>query len=377
MIFGVSLNTGLDAQARRLSGDFPYPWDPRNARQILQWTIDNHFDHLLFGFELGNEQNAKYTAQQAAADIQVLHNLTLELWPDASKRPVLLGPDPHSYHNSEIDMYVKDWLKETRKLGVPIFAATHHEYTEVDSTSFTSAAALSVSGEIAAAVNASVRGEDPTVHIVGGEIGPHNGGSPTCTHDYMRWASFGDSLWYADALAAKARNGYYALCRQDYIGADYGLVDCSTGTPLPDFYTGLAFATFMGPKVLDTNTSNGTVRSYAHCAAGATDGTVAALVINLGDKHSAVSFPGLGNVTSAAVLAPSGEEGLTNATGLLGSEVALNGRVLRVGKDGQVPEITTEAVGAAAIRAPPTSISFLLLSSANHQDCMKQPSILV
>ena len=63
----------------------------------------------------------------------------------------------------------------------------------------------------------------------------------------MRWANFGDSLWYvcssvplnkdagifssqqmvligvggryADAMAVKAAHGYGAFCRQDYIGA--------------------------------------------------------------------------------------------------------------------------------------------------------------
>ena len=36
----------------------------------------------------------------------------------------------------------------------------------------------------------------------------------------MRWATFGDAFWYADNLAAMAKNGYSGLCRQDYIGAD-------------------------------------------------------------------------------------------------------------------------------------------------------------
>ena len=36
----------------------------------------------------------------------------------------------------------------------------------------------------------------------------------------LRWATFGDSLWYADNLAAMARHGYDGLCREDFIGAD-------------------------------------------------------------------------------------------------------------------------------------------------------------
>ena len=34
----------------------------------------------------------------------------------------------------------------------------------------------------------------------------------------MRWATFADSFWYADALATKAKFTYAGFCRQDFIG---------------------------------------------------------------------------------------------------------------------------------------------------------------
>lgn len=74
-----------------------------------------------------------------------------------------------------------------------------------------------------------------------GEIGPHNGGSPPCDPAWRRWANFADSFWYLDALGTKAANGYKAFCRQDYIGGDYGLLDCRTQVPTPDYYTGRGF----------------------------------------------------------------------------------------------------------------------------------------
>eukprot|EP01046_Picozoa_sp_COSAG06_P046186 COSAG06_NODE_6507_length_2902_cov_1.591509_3_plen_370_part_00 len=56
MIFGISMNTGEDLEMAAAEGGgaapYPYPWDPTNAREILQWTIDNQLDHLIFGFEL-------------------------------------------------------------------------------------------------------------------------------------------------------------------------------------------------------------------------------------------------------------------------------------------------------------------------------------
>lgn len=219
MVFGLSMNTGHDlghkeeqgAGAGAGAGDpgFPWPWDPTNAKSILAWTIAAGYDDLLFGFELGNEQNSKYTGKQIATNFGILHNLTIALWPDASKRPVLVGPDPHSYHGQDSKVsWIGDFLDAAAADGTPIFAATHHEYTEIQSPDFTSPEVLDISTVIAKMVNKTVRTHSKTAQVWGGEIGPHNGGSPVCDHTSMRWANFGDSFWYADSLGTKAQNGY-------------------------------------------------------------------------------------------------------------------------------------------------------------------------
>ena len=143
----------------------------------------------------------------------------------------------------------------------------------------------------------------------------------TCTG----WATFGDSFWYADNLAAMAKNGYAGLCRQDYIGADYGMVDCITGAPLPDYYTALLWAKTMGPAVLRavaTDSASGAVqpaetsaiRIYAHCTNKGTafyseaSGSVTVLAINVGDKPSTLHFPAsLGGAVHEYILSPSGD----------------------------------------------------------------------
>jgi heparanase 1 len=383
MVFGVSMNTGEDADSS--GGPYPYPWDPANARAILQWTIDAGYDDLLFGLELGNEQNNKYSAAQTAHNFGVLHNLSVELWPDASRRPVLFGPDPHSFHDGSGSAFEKgarwitDFLAATANAGLPIYAATHHEYIEVDDGSFTSPATLALSGQIASALNKTVRESGSAVRIFGGEIGPHNGGSPPCDHSSLRWAVFGDSLWYADNLAAKAKFGYSGSCRQDYIGADYGLVDCSTGAPLPDFWTGLVWATTMGPGVLSASVAgggdgNGTVRVYAHCTArgevaDVPAGAVTALVINLGARSTRATFGS--EVTRRYVLTPSVQAGssLSPHTGLLGTGIELNGALLRLSAAGAVPTIAGEPVGADRATVPPTSVAFFVLAKAGHPGC--------
>jgi len=118
--------------------EFPFPWDPSNARAMLRWVLDHGYGDLIHGLGLGNEVNTMYSPAKMAANFGILHNLTLELWPHAASRPKLFGPDPHSYHHVDIDSYMADFVSECEKAGVPLYGATHHEYIEVDITSFTS-----------------------------------------------------------------------------------------------------------------------------------------------------------------------------------------------------------------------------------------------
>jgi heparanase 1 len=398
MIFGLSMNTGEDVASDSHNGPYPYPWDPSNAREILEWTIDHQLDHLIYGFELGNEQNNKYTGVQTANDFAILYNLTVELWPDETRRPVLFGPDPHSLHGptgSQLD-WIASWLDSMAAKGVPVHAVTHHQYTEVDPSAngFTSATKLSLNGAIAAAINKTVRDHSSTARVFGGEIGPHNGGSPPCDHTSMRWAVFGDSFWYADNLAAMAKNGYSGLCRQDYIGADYGMVDCSTGAPLPDYFTALLWARTMGPNVLSSAATDkvtgkpqppetSAMRIYAHCTNKGTamysdtSGGVTILAINLGDTPSTLHFPAvLGEVVHEYILTPSSDasSSLSGLEGLLSTVALLNGTPLRIEHDGSVPSMppvihTQAGPGGASVIAPPTSVGFFVLPNAKYAGC--------
>jgi len=194
----------------------------------------------------------------------------------------------------------------------------------------------------------------------------------------MRWANFGDSFWYLDALGTKALHGYGALCRQDFIGADYGMTDCSTGTPLPDYWAGLLWSRLMGPTVLAARVEslNSTaIRAYAHCTVGH-NGSVTVLLINLSQQATIISlgFPGAGGDGGATAEAASRTEwhltqseqagGLTNATGLLGSQVELNGKIMAL-LDGEVPQLPRGKVGAGGgVALTGESAAFVVVPAA-------------
>ena len=201
----------------------------------------------------------------------------------------------------------------------------------------------------------------------------------------MRFAVFGDSIWYADSLALKAYHGYDLYCRQDYVGADYGMVDCLTGTPLPDFYTALVWNSVMGTGVLDAQvpTDNATsVRAYAHCSP-AEDGGITVLMLNLNAVavNATVSFADAspvakeGDAQVVYVLEGSDDAsaGLDGGVGLASTAAVLNGEVLALADDGTLPSVeglvVESGVGAAVVELAPASVTFVTYPQAGVGAC--------
>lgn len=354
---------------------FPQVWDPSNARALLEWTIKRGDSDLLFGFELGNEQNSKYDGDTTAKNFKILQELVDELWPGNVTKPKLIGPDPHSLKQDGPEKAILDWIRDflqgCKEHSVDLYAMTHHEYIEVDQNSFTSPSKLDVTKASAVAINRTVATTLPGVQPWAGEVGPHNGGSPPCDHTTMRWANFGDSLWYADAMAVKAAHGYGAFCRQDYIGADYGMLDCATGAPLPDYWTAIAFGQLMGQAVLQasvTTQNSSAIRAYAHCTTNSTS-SLTVLIVNLARQTVKVELEfsttavGRLDTQSEYHLEQSPDPSvLYNATGMLGTGVQLNGELLRLGADGSVPVLTAvDAQQVGQVQVGPESVTFVVV----------------
>ena len=153
-------------------------------------------------------------------------------------------------------------------------------------------------------------------------------------------------------MASKALNGYSLFCRQDYIGADYGLVDCSTGTPLPDFYTALIYKKTMGTNVINTTVSTANasaIRSYASCKEQGVGLTV--LLLNLAEKNVTVHLS-YGDESDKStprrvdwVLSGSqdSEQSINHLTGLKSTAVELNGELCVADSDGTIPDLKGSA----------------------------------
>jgi hypothetical protein len=175
-----------------------------------------------------------------------------------------------------------------------------------------------------------------------------------------------------DAMGTKAAHGFSVFCRQDFIGADYGLLDCETQTPLPDYYTSRLWSQLMGAGVLQATVPSGeprTLRAYAHCAADSPRDIVV-LLLNLGGQPLSVAVGPAAEPTAAAAAARTEwhfTAGAGSTGGLGGTAVRLNGSELKwQGPGHPLPAMpgVPQAAADVPVKLAPQSIAFVRLPGA-------------
>ena len=365
LIFGVNIHPAD-------SGDSPpkAAWNGTNARAAL--TFMKAQGAPLFGLELGNEQNTIMTAVEQAAAFRVLSGVLDDVYGSSSDRPVLLGPDPHSFKDAGSALpvtvrYISDFVEAA---GDILAYATHHEYIEIDYQNVVDPTFLDLTNTIAQAVVAGVRNVSATVGVVAGEIGPHNGGTygpggvvPNCAGNKV-CGRFGSAIWYADSMSTKAAAGYALYCRQDVIGADYGLINSTSLAPSADYWLLVLWKRLVGPRVLAVSglPPKATTRAYAFCAAPSATSTATLVLINLADASACVGLP----AGFAQPGAPLTQYSLTpGAGGVTSADTLLNGVPLVVGADGQLPALAGKTVAqAGGVTLPPLSVTLLTVPLA-------------
>jgi hypothetical protein len=212
------------------------------------------------------------------------------------------------------------------------------------------------------------------------------------------------------------------FARQDFVGIDYGILECASHAPLPDYYGGLLWSQLMGRGVLDVtrNVTHGgagakagagtgrSVRAYAHCApaaaaaaaagegpaAGSTNSVRAAatavtvLLLNLEPDAAASVNLGLlggGNDTNSSTQRM--EWHLTGPNGTNAAAVALNGLVLQYSVDPVSGEAVLPALGGRAVarvagqddvvQLAPASIAFIQVRDGAAAELCRQAAKLL
>ena len=372
LIFGVNFFPNGPATQKNKT------FDPTNAVVFFQYAKAR--GDAIWGVELANElgPDGILTAAEQAAGLLALDDALAGVYGAGAPRPLLIGPDALGFHtpapaaaaaaggglrfvpSADILTYMADYIVAAKGR---LFAVNHHCYIEINATNVLDPLFLDLTGAIARQVVAAVRNVSATVEIHAGEIGPHNGdGGPgdgrpgNCAGNLVcgRW---GSSLWYADSMGAMARAGYAAFMRQDFVGADYGLVNFTAPfLPSTDFWTLILWQRLVGTRVLAVLAPppDARVRAYAHC--GTTNGTVSLVFINLAPAPACVAAP-----TLADPMHPRSEWALTPLDGTVTSaRAALGGAPLALTAAGLLPPMPGATVAPTLpIQLPPLGIVFV------------------
>ena len=340
-----------------------------------------------WAFELGNEIDNRnlnegalcnITAAQQAAAFDAFADMVADALPGT----LLVGPDTGGRDPQQ-------WLQALLPAlgpGAQLHAVTHHVYNGVDRKSWASAAQLdSILPEIAW-YTSTVRSLAPHSAIWAGENGPTGGGDDgTCGSEAVcgRYAS---SVWYADDMSLRAKNGFVAHQRQDLFGGMYGLTNSLSSTmalgaddPISltaDFWLSFLFKRTLGLAVHNATSSDASVRAYAY--SGLPPSRFAApqcaqaqqlLLLNLAAEAADVSLPeGVAGDFAAWTLAAAGGD-------VFGFAATLNGVALPVKVDaggGEDPSAFLSNISVAPTTGPvsggvtlaPQSSTFLCYGAA-------------
>jgi hypothetical protein len=173
-----------------------------------------------------------------------------------------------------------------------------------------------------------------------------------------RWAaSFLDTFRYVDQMGRLAKQNVAAIFHNTLAASDYALIDDTTWEPRPSYWAAVLWRRLMGTTVLDAGPIRPGLHVYAQCLRDRPGG-VAYVAINLDrTKPAALELP------SAA------QRYTLTSDDLVGQTVKLNGRVLKLAADDQLPPLAGIKAPKGKLMLAPASITFLAFPDAGAAAC--------
>ncbi|KAK7304670.1 hypothetical protein VNO77_42555 [Canavalia gladiata] len=256
-------------------------WDSTNAYDFIKYTVSKGYK--IDSWELGNELSGKgigasVGVAEYAKDLIKLKQILDTLYDNPKFKPSLVAPG---------GFYEKQWydkLLQVSGSGI-INVLTHHLYNlgpgsdEHLERKILDPARLSRVESIFSNLSETIQKYGPWSSAWVGEAGgAYNSGGRHVSNTFL------NSFWYLDQLGMASTYSTKVYCRQTLIGGNYGLLNTTTLTPNPDYYSALLWHRLMGKKVLaiSTDISSPFLRTYAHCSKDRTGVTL--LLINLSNQ---------------------------------------------------------------------------------------------
>lgn len=347
-----------------------------NLEALLKWTAQNHPDAPIYAFELGNELNSCLNgnagAKTSAEDFKALAKLRDQYWPSGQKIK-LIGPDTHSAAEFSSDGLAW-WKTFVDNAEGTLDAYTFHMYSmgngpklDPKNLAFLDPAALEKSHEGADALMNVLKEAKASGDLWGGEVSSANdGGQSGITDTYI------NGFWYLDQLGSSAAVGVKVFERQTLMsGSGYPIINQTTMTPLPDYWTALLHKRLMGQVVLGATSDDSMLRVYAHCSLGTQLGITLSL-LNLADHSVNVK---LGGDLASAVkriewILQAGAPIKDAANTLMSRDVLLNGKKLELMPGPKIPALAGRTASTSdELVMPATSYGFVQLPDVQAGAC--------
>lgn len=159
-------------------------------------------------------------------------------------------------------------------------------------------------------------------------------------------ATFLDSFRYLEQLGRLAKKGVQVVMHNTLARSEYALLDHDTKDPRPNYWMALLWNRLMGTRVYDAGTLGEGVDVFAHSLKGSENG-IAVLILNTRDTECSVNLPG------------KAEQYLITANELQTKSIQLNGELLVLTTEDELPVFQGKAIQAGELQLPPHSILFL------------------
>lgn len=164
------------------------------------------------------------------------------------------------------------------------------------------------------------------------------------------WAvTFLDCFRYLDQMGRLAKEGVSMIFHNTLAASEYGMLEHDTYAPRPKYWAALLWAKLMGTEVYDAGEGKPGVYVYAHSLKGNKNGRTL-LVINTDKNATTIDVP------------KNGKEYTLTSDELQGKEVKLNGKVLQLESNDNMPAIGGKDIKAGNVELPSLSITFITFS---------------
>ncbi|KAI3736846.1 hypothetical protein L2E82_26833 [Cichorium intybus] len=256
-------------------------WNSSNAHDFIKYTVSKGYKihSWEFGNELsGNGVGAMVHAEQYGNDLIELRGIIDNLYRQIQPKPLLVAPG---------GFFDKQWFAKLLKVSGSkiVNVMTLHMYNlgpgidpnlvkKILDPRFLSRASITFND-----LQETIQTNGPWASSwIGESGGAYNSGGLHVSDTFV------NSFWYLDQLAMAAKYRTEVYCRQSLIGGNYGLLNKTTFTPNPDYYSALLWAQLMGTGVLsvERRSVGPHLRTYAHCSKGKAGITL--LLINLSNQ---------------------------------------------------------------------------------------------